>query len=254
MNVSGQVVVVTGGASGLGAETAQRFAEAGAKVCILDANSEKAQETGSRIGCLALRCDVTSTKDIEAALAEVLAKLGPPRVLVNAAGIGGGARVINRDGSPMPLEAFRKTIDINLVGTFDVTRLVAAEMAKQEPLESGERGVIIMTASVAVSEGQVGQAPYSASKGGVASLTLPIARELARFGIRVMSISPGLFATPMMAGLPEKIQVALGQSVPFPQRLGQPSEYAALAQHIVENKYINGSVYRLDGAVRLAAG
>lgn len=254
MNISGQVVVVTGGASGLGAETASRFAQCGANVCILDANGDKAGETASKIGCLALRCDITSTLDIETALREVITKLGPPRILVNAAGIGGGARVINKDGSPMPLEIFRKMIDINLVGTFDVTRLMAAEMARQAPLEGGERGVIIMTASVAVSEGQVGQASYSASKGGVASLTLPIAREFARFGIRVASISPGLFATPMMSGLPMNVQAALGQSVPFPPRLGQPSEYAALAQHIVENMYINGGIFRLDGAVRLAAG
>lgn len=254
MDVAGKVVVVTGGASGLGAETAKEFAKAGGKVCLLDLNVDKAREFAQTIGCIAAKCDVSSTSDISAAVEVVQAKLGVPQIVINAAGIGGGARIINRDGSPMPLDTFRRTIEVNLIGTFDVVRLFSAAMIKGEPAENGERGVIIMTASVAVDEGQVGQAPYSASKGGVASMTLPIAREFARFGVRVATISPGLFATPMMATLPEKVQAALGQSVPFPSRLGSPAEYAALARHIVENTYINGSVYRLDGGARLAPG
>lgn len=252
MNIKDQVVFVTGGASGLGAETARKLRGHGAKVCIIDANASKLRDVAAD---LAVPCDVTSTEQIQEALDRCMKMLGIPRVLVNAAGIGGGARMIGRDGTPMPLATFKRMIDINLVGTFDVTRLIAAEMAKTEPLGSdGERGVVIMTASVAVWEGQVGQTPYSASKGGVAALTLPMARELARFGIRVASIAPGLFNTPMMAALPEKVQTALGQSVPFPSRLGSPSEYASLVQHIVENSYVSGCVYRLDGAARLAAG
>lgn len=252
MQLNGQVAFITGGASGLGAETARKLRARGAKVCIVDANAAKLGDVESD---LALACDVTSTEQIEAAVESCVEKLGVPRVLVNAAGIGGGARMISRDGTPMPLAIFKRMIDINLVGTFDVTRLVSAEMAKTEPVgPDGERGVILMTASVAVWEGQVGQTPYSASKGGIAALTLPMARELARFGIRVAAIAPGLFNTPMMAALPEKIQTALGQSVPFPSRLGWPSEYASLVQHIVENSYISGCVYRLDGAARLASG
>ena len=241
--------MVTGGASGLGAETARALARAGAKVAVLDLNAEKANVVASEIGGLAIVCDVSNAAGAEAAVAAAREKHGAARVLVNCAGIGPAKRIVGKDG-PMPLEDFVKVIQVNLIGTFNMMRLAAADMSKLEPIGE-ERGVIISTASVAAFEGQVGQAAYSASKGGVAALTLPAAREFAQFGIRVMAIAPGIILTPMLMSLPQEVQQSLGASVPFPKRLGQPSEFAALVRHIVENGYLNGEVIRLDGALRM---
>lgn len=252
MELKGQCVVVTGGGSGLGAATAAEFARLGAEVFVLDMNAQAAAEVARAIGGTAVPCDLTSTGQIEDALAQVRRR-GPLRVLANVAGIGGGKRLLGRDGMPMPLAEFRRQVDVNLVATFDIIRLAAADMARGEPMEDGERAVIICTASVAAYEGQVGQAGYSAAKGGLVSLVLPLARELADHGIRVVAVAPGLFATPMMAQLPDKVQAALAASIPFPRRLGRPEEFAALVAHIVSNRHINGEVIRLDGATRLAA-
>lgn len=252
MNLKDQIAIVTGGGSGLGAATAEEFASQGADVVVVDVNGEAATQVAARIGATAICCDLGSTDQIERAV-EAVRKRGPIRVLANVAGVGGGARLIAKDGSPMPLSEFRRQIDINLVGTFDITRIVAAAMAGQAPCEEGERGVILFTASVAAYEGQSGQAGYAAAKGGLVSLTLPLARDLAQYGIRVASIAPGLFSTPMMQRLPQKIQDSLAASIPFPSRLGRPDEFARLARHIVENVHINGEVIRLDGATRLAA-
>jgi len=249
VNLSGQAAIVTGGASGLGAETARVLARAGAKVTVVDLNAEKANAVASEIGGLAIACDVSDAASAEAAVAAAREKHGAARVLVNCAGIGPAKRIVGKEG-PMPLQDFVKVIQVNLVGTFNMMRLAAADMSKLEPI-AGERGVIISTASVAAFEGQVGQAAYSASKGGVAALTMPAAREFAQFGIRVMAIAPGIILTPMLMALPPEVQQSLGASVPFPKRLGHPSEFAALVQHIVENEYLNGEVIRLDGALRL---
>ena len=249
MNLSGLAAIVTGGASGLGAETARTLAKAGAKVAVIDLSAEKAQAVASEIGGIAITCDVSDAASAEAAVAAACEKHGAARVLVNCAGIGPAKRIVGKEG-PMPLGDFTKVIQVNLIGTFNMMRLVAAGMSKLEPYAE-ERGVIVSTASVAAFEGQIGQAAYSASKGGVAALTLPAAREFAQFGIRVMAIAPGIILTPMLLGLPEEVQQSLGASVPFPKRLGRPAEFAALVQHIVENSYLNGEVIRLDGALRL---
>lgn len=251
MNPHGHAAIVTGAASGLGAATAAALAQAGAKVALLDVNLDAARAAADRIGGLAVRCDVTRAAEAEAALAEAHARHGPARILVNCAGIGPARRMVGRDG-PMPLDEFERVIAINLVGTFNMMRLAAAAMQTLEPLADGERGVIISTASVAAFEGQIGQAAYAASKGGVAALTLPVARELAQFGIRVMAIAPGIFSTPMLRALPQAAQDSLAAAVPFPRRLGEPAEFADLALTIVRNVYLNGGVIRLDGALRMA--
>jgi len=251
MDPKGHAAVVTGAASGLGAETATTLARAGAKVALLDVNIDGAREVAGRIGGVAIRCDVTSADDAAKALAEATAKHGTARILVNCAGVGPAKRIVGRDG-PMPLAEFEKVIAINLVGTFNMMRLAAAEMQALEPLADSERGVIVSTASVAAFEGQIGQAAYAASKGGVAALTLPAARELAQFGIRVMTIAPGIFGTPMLRALPQAAQDSLGASVPFPKRLGEPREFADLVMTIVRSNYLNGETIRLDGALRMA--
>jgi len=251
MKLAGHSALVTGGASGLGAATARALARAGAKVAVLDVNADAAQSIAKEIGGLAVKCDVADAKSAEAAVAEAKAAHGAARVLINCAGIGPAQRIVGRDG-PMPLDAFKRVIDVNLIGSFNLMRLAAAGMTALPALEDGERGVIVSTASVAAYEGQIGQAAYSASKGGIVALTLPAAREFARSGIRVNAIAPGLFATPLLASLPQAVQDSLGQSVPFPARLGKPDEYAALVLHIIENAMINGEVIRLDGALRMA--
>ncbi len=250
MKLDGVAAIVTGGGSGLGRATAEALAAKVARVAIFDLNPATAEDAAKAVGGLAVAGDVADEASAGAAIAKAEAAHGPARVLVNCAGIGVAKRVIGREG-PQPLADFDKVIRVNLVGAFNMIRLAAASMAKVEPID-GERGVIISTASVAAYDGQIGQAAYSASKGGVVAMTLPIARELAQFGIRVNAIAPGVFMTPMMAGLPQAAQDSLGASVPFPQRLGQPAEYAALAVHIVENGYINGETIRVDGALRMA--
>ncbi|GAB3469431.1 SDR family NAD(P)-dependent oxidoreductase [Massilia terrae] len=251
MKLAGQAALVTGGASGLGAQTVRELAAQGAKVAILDVNYELAQALAAEVGGLALRCDICDSASVETALHAASAAHGPARILVNAAGIGGAKRLVGRDGSPMPLEEFSRVIQVNLIGTFNMVRLAAAAMVATEPLEDGERGVIILTSSVAAYDGQVGQEAYAASKGGLTSLTLPLARDLAQFGVRVMTIAPGLFLTPLLFKLPEEVQASLAASIPFPKRLGKAEEYARLAAHIVTNLSLNGEVIRLDGALRL---
>lgn len=245
-------VVITGGASGMGFATAKWFAEKGAKVAILDNNYEQAKIAAEQIGAIAFECDVRDAQSVEQAVAAAKAQQGPARVGISCAGICPAARVVGKNG-PMGLEDFKRVIDINLVGTFNVLRLLAADMIPLESVtESGERGVIINTASVAAYEGQIGQAAYSASKGGVVSMALPIARELAQFGIRVNTIAPGIIGTPMIKAMPQEVQDSLAASIPFPKRLGHPEEYARLAGHIVENEMINAEIIRLDGAIRMA--
>lgn len=251
MDVRGLAAVVTGGGSGLGAATARRLAAAGAKVALLDVNADAARAVAGEIGGIAIQADVTSADSVAAALDQARQAHGPVRIAVNCAGIAPPAKILGKNG-PHELELFAKVIGVNLIGSFNVLRLAAAEMAGQEPLTAdGERGVVINTASVAAFEGQIGQAAYSASKGGVHAMTLPAARELARSGIRVVTIAPGIFLTPMMLGLPQEAQDSLGKSVPFPSRLGRPEEYAALALHICENPMLNGETIRLDGALRM---
>jgi NAD(P)-dependent dehydrogenase (short-subunit alcohol dehydrogenase family) len=242
---------VTGGGSGLGEATATALAAAGARVAVLDINAEAAKAVAARIGGVAAACDVGDAESAVAALAVATAAHGPARVLVNCAGIVNPGRIVGRDG-PLSLAAYERVIRVNLIGTFNLLRLVAAEAQTLEPLEDGERGVIVNTASVAAYDGQIGQPAYASSKAGVVGLTLPAARELARFGIRVVTIAPGLFETPMMASLPADAQASLAASVPYPPRLGHPSEYAALVLHIVGNRMLNGETIRLDGAIRLA--
>jgi NAD(P)-dependent dehydrogenase (short-subunit alcohol dehydrogenase family) len=251
MNLQNVACIVTGGASGLGAATALALAQAGAKVALLDMNEAGAQETAHGIGGVAVKCDVADPDGAEAAIARARAAHGPARVLINCAGVGTPGRIVGRDG-PIALSAYEKVIRVNLIGSFNMLRLAAADMIVMEPLEDGERGVIINTASVAAYDGQIGQAAYASSKAGIVGLTLPAAREFARFGVRVMTIAPGLFATPMMAGLPPEAQASLAASIPFPSRLGDPAEYASLALHIAENVMLNGETIRLDGAIRLA--
>lgn len=253
MDIKGLVAVVTGGGSGMGAETARHLAKAGAKVAVLDLNADAVQHVAQEIGGLAIVCDVSSEQSAKAALDEVTTKLGAPRILMNCAGIAPAARVVGKDG-PHALDFFSKVINVNLIGTFNMIRLFAAATTGLEPLnDTEERGVIINTASVAAYEGQVGQAAYSASKGGVVGMTLPIARELARFGIRIVTIAPGLIGTPMLLNMPQEVQDSLVATTIFPKRLGRPEEFARLALHVVENAMINGETIRLDGAVRLAA-
>ena len=249
MKLDAIVAIVTGAGSGLGRATAEAFAAAGARVAVVDMNLAAAEEVATAIGGRAYAFDVADAAAAEAAVARIEADLGAIRVLVNCAGIGVAKRVLGKEG-PQPLADFEKVLRVNLLGSFNMLRVAAAAMAKHPPIE-GERGVVINTASVAAFDGQVGQAAYAASKGGVVSMALPIARELAQFGIRVNTIAPGLFLTPMMRTLPEEIQASLAKSVPHPARLGDPAEFAALARSMVENAYLNGEVVRLDGALRL---
>jgi len=251
MDIKDSAAIVTGGASGLGAATAELLARHGAKVALLDVNVDGARAVAAKIGGISVRCDVANDKSAAEAIAEARARHGIARILINCAGIGPAKRIVGRDG-PMPLAEFALAISINLIGTFNMMRLVAADMQGIEPQANGERGVIVSTASVAAFEGQIGQAAYSASKGGVAALTMPAAREFAQFGIRVMAIAPGIFATPMLKALPEAAQKSLGEQVPFPKRLGMPEEYAALVLHCLENSYLNGEVIRIDGSLRMA--
>ncbi len=253
MQIQGQVAIVTGGGSGLGEAVARELAAQGALVAVLDVNAAGAERVAADIGGLACRCDITDTASVTAALDAVEAKFGSAaRLIMNIAGIGTAKRVIQRDGSPAPLEDFERVVKINLIGTYNVIRLAAARAAKLEPLADGERAVVVNTASVAAFDGQVGQEAYSASKGGVVGMTLPLARDLAQFGIRVCTIAPGLFATPLMNELPEEVQKNLASAIPFPKRLGKPEEFAGLAAHIVANTHLNGEVIRLDGALRMA--
>ena len=251
MDVNGLSAVVTGAASGLGEATARRLAKAGAKVAVLDMNEDGAQAVAADIGGVGIACDVSSADSAEAAIARAAEAHGPARVCVNCAGIAPAGRVVGRNGA-MELEKFAQVINVNLIGTFNITRLAAAAMSGLEELDRGERGVIVNTASVAAFEAQIGQAAYGASKGGVHAMTVPIARELARFGIRVMSIAPGIMGTPMLFGLPQEAQDSLGATGPFPARLGDADEYAKLVLHICENQYLNGETIRLDGAIRMA--
>jgi NAD(P)-dependent dehydrogenase (short-subunit alcohol dehydrogenase family) len=253
MHLSGQTFLITGGASGLGAACARRFAAAGARVVLADLNQSAGERLAGEIGenVRFAKMDVTEEASVQRAVDLTLGAFGALHGAINCAGIGVAQRTLGREG-PHPLADFVRVVTVNLIGTFNVIRLAAAAMARCEPNAAGERGVIINTASVAAFEGQIGQAAYSASKGGVVGMTLPIARDLARDGIRVVTIAPGIFDTPMLAGLPDPARASLGQQVPFPPRLGRPEEYAALAQHIVENEMLNGEVIRLDGAIRMA--
>jgi NAD(P)-dependent dehydrogenase (short-subunit alcohol dehydrogenase family) len=252
MNIQGHAALVTGGASGLGEATARALAAAGARVAVLDVNFALAEKVAAEIGGIACECDITSADSVAAAIAKAAGRHGPARILMNIAGIGTAKRVVQKDGSAAPLEDFARVINVNLIGTYNVSRLFAAECAKQAPLEDGERGVMLFTASVAAYDGQVGQQAYSASKGGLVGMTLPMARDLAQHGIRVCTIAPGLFSTPLMKQLPEPVQQSLAASIPFPSRLGKPEEFAQLACHVVTNTHLNGEVIRLDGALRMA--
>ena len=251
MNLEGQAAIVSGGASGLGRATAVALAASGVEVAILDINQDAAIDAAREAGGFAIACDVTDAASVEAAFVAARERHGPARIAVNCAGVGIAGRIVGRDG-PLPLDAFRRVIEVNLIGSFNVMRLAAAEMSTLDPLADGERGIIVSTASVAAYEGQIGQAAYSASKGGIVSLTLPAARELARYGVRVVAIAPGIFETPMLQGLPQNVRESLAASVPFPPRLGRPEEYAALLLHLCRNPMINGEVVRLDGALRMA--
>jgi NAD(P)-dependent dehydrogenase (short-subunit alcohol dehydrogenase family) len=250
VKVQGVAAIVTGGASGLGAATARALAAAGAKVAVLDLNEAAAGAVAGEIGGLALGCDVSDAASAEAAVARAAEAHGPARILVNCAGIAPAARIVGRNG-PADLALYAKVITVNLVGSFNMMRLVAAGALPLDPLEGGERGVIVSTASVAAYEGQIGQAAYASSKAGVVGLTLPAAREFAPAGIRVCAIAPGIFETPMLRGLPQEVQDSLGASVPFPSRLGRPEEYADLVMAIVANPMLNGETIRLDGALRM---
>jgi NAD(P)-dependent dehydrogenase (short-subunit alcohol dehydrogenase family) len=252
MNIHGQAALVTGAGSGLGEATARELARLGAKVAVLDVNLANAQKVAAEINGVACQCDITDSASLQAAIDAAAAAHGPARILMHIAGIGSAKRVVGKDGSPAPLEDFARVVNVNLIGTYNAARLFAAECAKLTPMEDGERGVMLFTASVAAFDGQVGQQAYSASKAGVAGMTLPMARDLAQHGIRVCTIAPGLFATPLMRTLPEPVQASLAASIPFPPRLGKPEEFAALAAHIVTNTHLNGEVIRLDGALRMA--
>ena len=259
MNIQGKSALVTGGGSGLGEATARELARLGAKVAVLDVNLDNAQRVAADIGAqygndfaVAIHCDVTSPESMQAAIEQAAAAQGTARILMHIAGIGSAKRVVGKDGNAAPLEDFARIINVNLIGTYNAARLFAAACAKADPMEDGERGAMVFTASVAAFDGQVGQQAYSASKAGVAGMTLPMARDLAQHGIRVCTIAPGLFATPLLRTLPEPIQASLAASIPFPARLGKPSEFAELACHIVSNGHLNGEVIRLDGALRMA--
>ena len=251
MDLNGVTALVTGAGSGMGAATAKTLAERGARVAVIDLNLESAQQTADSIKGLALSADVSSGASVEAALQQVVDELGTPRVVVSCAGIAAASRIVGREG-PHELDLYQRVINVNLVGTFNVLRLAADRMSTLEPVsKSGARGVIVNTASVAAYDGQIGQAAYSSSKGGVVALTLPAARELARFGIRVMTVAPGLIGTPMLLDMPDDVQQSLAGQVPFPQRFGTPEEFADLVLHIVDNEMLNGEVIRFDGAIRL---
>jgi NAD(P)-dependent dehydrogenase (short-subunit alcohol dehydrogenase family) len=251
MQTENFAAIVTGGGSGLGRATAEALAAAGCRVAVLDRNADAAHAVAESIRGLAYVCDVTDSASAESAIAAARSAHGAARIIVNCAGIGTPGRVVGRDG-PLSMEAFERVVRVNLFGTFNVLRLAAADLQGLEPLEDGERGVIINTASVAAFDGQIGQAAYAASKGAVVAMTLPIARELARSGIRVVTIAPGLFQTPLMDTLPAEVQHSLAASVPFPQRLGRPAEFAAMVLSIVSNSFVNGETIRLDGALRMA--
>ncbi|MCP4620443.1 MAG: SDR family NAD(P)-dependent oxidoreductase [Bradyrhizobium sp.] len=251
MLLKDQAAIVTGGASGLGAATARKLASLGARVAVCDLNTKLAETVAAEIKGVAVTCNVADAASAEAAVAAAEKAHGPARVLVNCAGIGVAKRVIGKEG-PMPFADFDRVIQVNLNGTFNMIRLATTAMSKLEPLATGERGVVINTASVAAYDGQIGQAAYSASKGGIVGMTLPIARELAQFGIRVLTIAPGLFLTPLLAGLPQEAQDSLAAAIPFPRRLGQADEFASLAAHMIDNPYLNGEVVRLDAALRMA--
>ena len=253
MDIKDHSAIVTGAASGMGAATARYLAQGGAKVALLDMNLDAAQALAGELGGVAVACDVADAQSAEQAVATAREAHGPSRFLVNCAGIAPAARIVGREG-PMALADFKRVIDVNLVGSFNMLRLAAADMADLEPVnDTGERGVIISTASIAAFEGQIGQCAYSASKGGLVSLMLPAARELARFGVRVMTIAPGLMATPMLLGFTQEVQDSLAAQVPFPSRFGKASEYADLVGHIITNAMLNADVIRLDGAIRMQA-
>lgn len=251
MQLSQTTALVTGAGSGLGAATARHFAARGAKVVLLDYDIERAGKVADEIGAKAVQADVSDEAAVGRALDEAVDHLGgAPRVVVNCAGVGFAARIVGREGK-LSFDTFEKTLKVNLFGTFNVMSHAAKRLLEQAPLENGERGVIVNTASVAFEDGQLGQAAYSASKGGIAAMCLPAAREFAQHGIRVMAIAPGLFRTPMMEGLPEEVSAKIAANIPFPPRLGEPDEFALLAEHIVANPFLNGTTIRLDGAVRL---
>ncbi|MBN8441528.1 MAG: SDR family NAD(P)-dependent oxidoreductase [Thauera sp.] len=254
MKMQGGVFVVTGGGSGLGAATARMLVEGGASVVIADVNREAGEAVAGELGASAafVATDVTDGASAQAAIDAAVARFGGLRGLVCCAGVAPAEKVVGKEG-PHRLESFARTVGINLIGTFNMLRLAADVMSKSAPDEAGERGVIVNTASIAAFDGQVGQAGYAASKAGVVGLTLPVARELSRFGIRVMTIAPGIMETPMLMGMPQEVQDSLGRTVPFPSRMGKPAEFAALVRHIIENSYLNGEVIRLDGAIRMAA-
>lgn len=253
MDLKDKTVLITGGASGMGAATAKWLAGQGMRVAILDRAQAAAEQLAQEIAGIGIQADVTDSRSVEIAINTITSKLGAIHVCINCAGIAPAARIVGRNG-PMPLEDFQQVIQINLIGTFNVMRYAAAQMIQQSPVNAdGERGVIINTASIAAYEGQVGQAAYSASKGGVVAMTLPAARELSQFGVRVMAIAPGIIATPMMAQMPPAVIEGLSAATPFPKRLGNTNEYAILAQQIIENPYLNGSVIRLDGAMRMGS-
>ena len=252
MQIEGQAALVTGGGSGLGEAVARELARQGARVAVLDVHAANAQRVAEQLGGLACACDIADSTALTTALDAASAAHGPARIVMNIAGIGTARRVIGRDGQPAPLEDFERVIRINLIGTYNVVRLAGARIAALDPLADGERGVMVMTASVAAYDGQVGQEAYSASKGGLVSMTLPLARDLAQHAIRVVTIAPGLFETPLMQQLPAEVQQSLAASIPFPKRLGQPQEFAALAAHAVTNGHLNGETIRLDGALRMA--
>ncbi|MFT3821983.1 MAG: SDR family NAD(P)-dependent oxidoreductase [Rubrivivax sp.] len=252
MQIQGHSAFVTGGGSGLGEAVARELARLGAKVTVFDMNADGARRVAAEVNGLACSGDVADAAAVSAALDAAAAAHGVPRIVMNIAGIGKATRIIQKDGSAAPLEDFERVVRVNLVGSYNVARLAAARIAALPPLADDERGVIVNTASVAAFDGQVGQEAYSASKGGVVGMTLPMARDLAQWGIRVCTIAPGLFKTPLLATLPEAIQQSLAASIPFPKRLGDPAEFAALAAHIVGNGHLNGEVIRLDGALRMA--
>ena len=251
MQMTGQAAIVTGGGSGLGEAVARELARQGVKIAVLDMHAENARRVADDVGGMAFSCDITDSASLTAALDGAEAAQGVARIVMNIAGIGSARRVVGKDGQPAPLEDFERVVRVNLIGTYNVVRLTAARIARLEALEDGERGVMLMTASVAAYDGQVGQEAYSASKGGLVSMTLPLARDLAQHGIRVVTIAPGLFETPLMKTLPEPVQKSLAASIPFPPRLGRPDEFAALAAHIVANGHLNGETIRLDGALRM---
>lgn len=250
MNINGQIALITGGASGLGAATARYLASKGANVMVLDYDETGAGKMAQEIGGYAVGCDVSDEASVAQAIDSTVAQCGVPRIVVNCAGIATGVRIVGREGK-LSTDQFRRTIEVNLIGTYHVMSYAARAMMQADPLEGSERGVIINTSSAAYEDGQLGQAAYSASKGGIASLSLPAAREFARSGIRVMAIAPGLFHTPLMDGLPDETVTKIIENIPFPDRLGQPEEFAQLVASIAENAYLNGTLIRLDGAVRL---